>query len=147
MTDACGHIHVVRGPAHCASVIVQGSKGGNASLEQDGIVPLGNGGWLRPPPFFIALTTPKKYPAVTIATGMNCCAAVRALEGKRILAGQAPALPMPKCTMPAECRCRFKKHVDRRDDEQGRRFLYGQESSAWYAGGQRRKSRGRRDKD
>ena len=93
------------------------------------------------------MATPKKYPAVTIVTGMNCCAAVRALEGMRILAGQAPALPMPNCTMPAECRCRFKKYVDRRDDEQGRRFLYGQESSAWYAGGQRRKSRGRRDKD
>ena len=66
----------------------------------------------------------------------------------RILATHAPPLPMPNCTMPAECRCRFKKYVDRRDDEQGRRFNYGQERGAWYAGGQRRKSpRGRRDKD
>ena len=55
MTDACGHIHVVRAPAHCASVIVQGSKGGNASLEQDGIVPLGNGGVATAAPFFYCL--------------------------------------------------------------------------------------------
>jgi hypothetical protein len=37
--------------------------------------------------------------------------------------------------------------VDRRDDEEGRRFTYGQEQAAWYAGSQRRTSRGRRDKD
>jgi hypothetical protein len=107
----------------------------------------GMGGWLQPPPFFSAMAMPRKYPAVTIATGNDRCAAVRALVGMRILAGQAPALPMTHCTMPDECRCRFKKYVDRRDDEQGRRFNYSHESSAWYAGGQRRKSRGRRDKD
>jgi hypothetical protein len=65
----------------------------------------------------------------------------------RILATHAPTLPMPNCTMPDACRCRFKKYVDRRDDEQGRRFRYGQASGAWYAGSQRRKTRGRREKD
>jgi len=103
------------------------------------------GGYGRP--FFISMATPKKYPAVTVATGLNCCGAATALEGMRILATHAPILPMPNCTMPAKCRCRFKKYVDRRDDEQGRRFEYGQERGAWYAGGQRRKSRGRRGKD
>lgn len=98
-------------------------------------------------PFFMAMPTPKNYPAVTIVTGAECCGAVSALTGPRILATHAPALPLPNCTMSADCGCRFKKHVDRRDDEQGRRFQYGQERGAWYAGGQRRESRGRRDKD
>lgn len=89
----------------------------------------------------------KKYPAVTIVTPEKCCGAVAALEGVRILAEHAPSLPMSNCTMPKSCHCRFKKYVDRREDEQGRRFKYGGERSAWYAGGQRRKSRGRREID
>lgn len=96
-------------------------------------------------PFFVS--TNKKYPAVTIAPGARRCPAVEALVDVRILATHAPSLPMPNCTMPGECRCRFKKYVDRRDDNEGRRFSYGQERGSWYAGGQRRKSRGRRLKD
>jgi hypothetical protein len=98
-------------------------------------------------PFFLAMAAPKRYPAVTVMTGATRCATIGALEGKRILAAEAPALPISRCTMPAECRCRFKKYVDRREDEQGRRFAFDQERAAWYAGGQRRKSPGRRDKD
>ena len=101
------------------------------------------GGYGRP--FFMPGS--KTYPAVIISTVANRCAAVDTLEGKRVLAIDAPALPVPGCTMPARCRCRFKKHSDRREDEQGRRFSYGQERSAWYAGSQRRISSGRRDKD
>jgi len=89
----------------------------------------------------------KKYPAVTIATPIRCCEAVSALAGLRILATDAPTLPMTGCTMPQKCRCKFQKYVDRRDDDQGRRFEFGQERSAWYAGGQRRKSKGRRTAD
>jgi hypothetical protein len=89
----------------------------------------------------------RKFAAVTIAAPARCCEAVSALEGVRILATHAPTLPMPNCTMPAQCRCRFQKYVDRRDDDQGRRFQFGQERAAWYAGGQRRKSRGRRSAD
>ena len=88
-----------------------------------------------------------KYPAVTIQPGLRHCPAVEALEGKRILATHAPGLPMPNCSVASECRCRFKKYVDRREDEDGRRFKFGGERSAWYAGAQRRKSRGRRAKD
>jgi len=103
------------------------------------------GGYGRP--FFYTLTQSKKYPAVTLATASNRCGAVGALEGVRILASRAPQLPMPDCTMPNECRCRFKKYTDRRDDEQGRRFHFKHERAAWYAGAQRRKSRGRRPAD
>jgi hypothetical protein len=86
----------------------------------------------------------RKYPAVTLQMSSRRCAAVEALEGMRILATHAPALPMKNCSRAAECRCRFKKYVDRRDDEEGRRAKFGPELAAWYAGGQRRKSRGRR---
>jgi hypothetical protein len=104
------------------------------------------GGYGRP--FFLTMPqAPKKFPAVTIARGTKSCPAVDALEGVRILATHAPPLPMTDCSMPAQCRCRFKKYVDRREDEQGRRSNFGQERAAWYAGGQRRKSQGRRDKD
>lgn len=103
------------------------------------------GGYGRP--FFSHMAQSKKHPAVTIATGVNRCAAVTAIVGVRILATQAPALPMPKCTMPDKCRCRYKKYDDRREDEQGRRAGFGQERAAWYAGSQRRKSRGRRTSD
>src|SRR5262245_4397030 len=103
------------------------------------------GGFGRP--FFNAMTQGRKFPAVTIAMPARCCEAVSALVGKRILASQAPKLPMPNCSMPDKCRCRFQKYSDRRDDEQGRRFGFGQERGAWYAGSQRRKSKGRRSAD
>jgi hypothetical protein len=102
------------------------------------------GGFGRP---FFSMAANKTYAAVTIVTGSKHCAAVKRLEGTRILAAQAPTLPVPDCTMPGQCRCRFKKYVDRREDAEGRRFKFGQELGAWYAGGQRRKSRGRREKD
>ena len=84
---------------------------------------------------------------MTIVSAANCCGAAKALEGVRVLAEHAPPLPVPNCTIPKECRCRFKKYLDRREDDQGRRFKYGGERSAWYSGSQRRKSRGRRDQD
>jgi hypothetical protein len=98
-------------------------------------------------PLFTAAVAASKFPAVTIAMGTRHCPAVESLEDLRILATQAPTLPMPNCSMAAECRCRFKKYVDRREDEDGRRSKFGAERSAWYAGGQRRKSRGRRPQD
>jgi hypothetical protein len=100
------------------------------------------GGYGRP--FFNAMAQSRKFPAVMIAMPVKCCKAVSALEGMKILATHAPKLAMTDCTMPDQCRCKFKKYTDRREDEQGRRFRYAQESGAWYAGSQRRKSRGRR---
>ncbi len=103
------------------------------------------GGYGRP--FFRAVAQAKNHAAVTIATAARCCVAVSALEDVRILAAHAPTLPMPDCTMPDQCRCKFKKYIDRRDDDQGRRSRFGEERGAWYAGGQRRTSCGRRMAD
>ena len=103
------------------------------------------GGYGRP--FFNVMADSRKFPAVTIAMPVKCCDAVAALDGKKFLASQAPKLPIPNCSMPEKCRCKFQKYSDRRDDELGRRFRYGQERGAWYPGAQRRQSRGRRDAD
>ena len=89
----------------------------------------------------------KTYPAISLVAARNCCVAVKTLEGSRILAVKAPSLPLPDCSIPSQCRCRFQKYTDRRDDEETRRFLYASERSAWYSGEQRRKLRGRRTDD
>jgi len=44
-----------------------------------------------------------------------CCKAVGALAGRRLLAGEAPQLPMPDCDQ-ATCECRFQQYSDRRTD-------------------------------
>ncbi|MGI9342121.1 MAG: hypothetical protein ACR2QV_04685 [Gammaproteobacteria bacterium] len=43
----------------------------------------------------------------------DACAAVRALESRRFLCADAPALPLPECTANT-CDCRFERHADRR---------------------------------
>ena len=89
---------------------------------------------------------PAKYPAVSLLTSRSCCAAVKALAGSKILATAAPNLPLPDCSMPGQCRCKFQKYSDRRDED-NRRFQFASERSAWYSGSQRRKSSGRRTDD
>ena len=91
--------------------------------------------------------TPKKYPAIAIVSPLARCAEVGKLTDTRILAAAAPKLPLPGCSMSENCRCRFQKFSDRRSDEQNRRFGYGGQRSAWYAGAQRRESPGRRTAD
>ena len=44
-----------------------------------------------------------------------CCTAAKALSGRRLLADEAPQLPMPDCDQ-ASCQCRFQQYSDRRTD-------------------------------
>ncbi len=44
-----------------------------------------------------------------------CCKAVEALAGRRLLADEAPQLPLPDCDL-ATCECRFQQYSDRRTD-------------------------------
>ncbi len=44
-----------------------------------------------------------------------CCKAVEALAGRRLLADEAPQLPMPDCDR-ASCECHFQQYTDRRTD-------------------------------
>lgn len=45
----------------------------------------------------------------------KCCTSVKALAGRRLLAHEAPQLPMPGCDQPT-CECRFEQYSDRRTD-------------------------------
>lgn len=84
-----------------------------------------------------------RYQAVSIAHGSKCCAAVKALAGQRLLAGSAPSLPLPTCSLAHQCKCCFRKYDDRRDDN---RRLPG-EMTKWYSGAEKRRTRGRRQVD
>jgi hypothetical protein len=86
---------------------------------------------------------PNRYQAVSIAYPGKCCAAVKALAGQRFLAGSAPSLPLPTCSLANQCKCAFQKYDDRRDDN---RRSPG-EMSKWYGGAEKRRSRGRRQVD
>jgi hypothetical protein len=89
----------------------------------------------------------KSFTAVSIVTPTSCCPAVGEMSGRKLLAKEAPRLPLSACTMPGECRCRFQKHSDRRSGDDDRRLFSSSQRSVWYAGQQRRNSSGRRSDD
>jgi hypothetical protein len=55
--------------------------------------------------------------AVSISAGLSgTCPKVAKLLGKRILAIEAPSLPLVDCPLKNQCGCRFRHHADRRED-------------------------------
>ncbi len=75
--------------------------------------------WKRRPP-----QTPAPKPtqarrpnwsAASIIAPETACPAAKALKGKRFLSREAPGLPLPDCTQPGTCSCRYRKHDDRRE--------------------------------
>jgi hypothetical protein len=66
-----------------------------------------------PPPNAESTSATSRYHAVSIKITGSACRAARELTGQRFLSTEAPALPLPDCTM-AECHCRFVHHKDRR---------------------------------
>jgi hypothetical protein len=56
-----------------------------------------------------------QWRAVEIVAPRSACPAAQSLKAKRFLSADAPALPVPECIRPGECRCIYKKHTDRRD--------------------------------
>jgi hypothetical protein len=90
----------------------------------------------------------KKYAAVMVAASPLACEAAKTQDGRRILAADAPRLPLSDCTQPQDCRCRFSKFADRRDGDEGERRHYGVSMrSALRVGKERRRSVGRRRDD
>ena len=69
------------------------------------------------------------YHAVTVTASLVCCAAARATLEHPILSRSKPRLPLPDCSMPKECECRFRKRNDRRGGE--RRFFGMGGQSQW----------------
>jgi hypothetical protein len=88
-----------------------------------------------------------KFHAVSIVSGEQCCAQVKALQGVRLLSAQAPRLPIVGCTMAQNCQCRYQHHEDRRGPSR-RSGLRSSVASQWVlTGGDRRRAGGRRDSD
>ncbi len=54
-----------------------------------------------------------EYHAVSIRPGRRECDAVKALDGQRILANEAPRLPLPGCDI-VDCECSYVHYKDRR---------------------------------
>ncbi len=84
----------------------------------------------------------KDIRGVCVLPGIQCCSPAGDVGGKFYLFRDAPRLPLPSCTMPANCVCRFKKTADRRETD--RRQVGLSETGRWYSGAERRKSGGRR---
>lgn len=85
------------------------------------------------------------FHAVSVVPGEVSCAAAKEIAPTRFLSREAPLLPLPACTMPDRCRCRFRKYNDRRQED---RRLFGSEpDTRWYAGEERRRHPGRRSTD
>jgi hypothetical protein len=90
-------------------------------------------------------TTPKmRYHCVTVTPCSNACADAIAIKNVRLLSAEAPRLPLAGCTKPAECRCKFQHHEDRRDGP--RRSDVSRIGQDWTTH-DRRRSRGRRATD
>jgi hypothetical protein len=86
--------------------------------------------------------TGSAFRAVTLAPSLICCAAATRTTGKRVLLREAPRLPLPACTMPKECSCKFRKNPDRRDCD--RRLFGGAGANRWFSGAENRKHGERR---
>ena len=94
----------------------------------------------------MATRTPRlRYHCVTVNAGTAACPVALDLKDVRILSADAPRLPMAECTMPADCRCTYRHHDDRRSGP--RRALDRNERSEPWRGGERRRSVGRRATD
>lgn len=89
-------------------------------------------------------TLNKRYGAVSILPGNDCCDPVEALGNIRYLLPDAPLLPLSNCDR-SRCNCRYRHHYDRRRGLNNRRRTaspVGQEIDQ-----DRRFSRGRRATD
>src|SRR5688572_11729299 len=105
-------------------------------------------GWVmlrRSKPKEVPAKTPavNRFAAVEIRPRSSACEAARALEGKRFLPNQAPALPLAGCTA-AKCSCAFAKLTDRRTDD--RRLEHGGLSATMFQSNDRREKKDRRRK-
>jgi hypothetical protein len=85
------------------------------------------------------------FRGVIISSSATCCAAARDSAGTRWLMRNAPRLPLPECSIPEGCQCKFKKVSDRRGSD--RRLLGGTAMNRWYGGTEHRQHRGRRSLD
>ena len=84
------------------------------------------------------------YHAVSISHDAICCKEVSTYDGLRLLAAEAPMLPLPRCDAP-KCRCHYVHCEDRRCGEDRRESTAG--PHPYFGARNRRLSQGRRDSD
>lgn len=90
-------------------------------------------------------TPPRPFQAVAIFPGASACEQARELADVRLFAKDAPTLPLPECTAPQQCECRFLKYKDRRAGE--RRSFDFRVAGRDYRGEERRRLQSRRRDD
>lgn len=89
---------------------------------------------------------PRPFQAVAVFRGGSACEMAQRFSEHRFLAKDAPSLPLPGCTMPHKCTCRFLKFNDRRESMQRRLMDFGL-GAQLFGGKERRAVRGRRKND
>jgi hypothetical protein len=89
---------------------------------------------------------PNAFQSVSVSPCAEACQAALLLRDKPFLVQKAPRLPLPECSRPTKCTCRFSKHIDRRSKED-KRSPYADSRSITYAGSEKRGSPGRRTTD
>jgi len=75
----------------------------------------------------------------------SACDAAQKISGQRFLSAAAPRLPLPNCSAKT-CRCKFKRHEDRRARPR-RASETGTFEPLFHGKNQREQSRGRRGED
>jgi hypothetical protein len=81
------------------------------------------------------------FRAVDIVPSSMCCAAATRATRRPYLLCEAPRLPLPACTMPLNCSCKFRKNADRRNSD---RRVFAAQTNRLFAGFESRKRGGRR---
>ncbi len=71
----------------------------------------------------VATEAKKTHHAVVIVPGARPCSAVLDYQGQRILAKDAPHLPLHRCTHRHMCRCIYVHHSDRREEDRRQDFV------------------------
>lgn len=98
----------------------------------------------------IAAKLRNPYRAVSIISGENPCAAVKAIGRQRFLVenGDTPQLPLAACDA-KKCACKYGHHESRRDARGDRRSISGLKTQLHAQSGEaeRREKRGRRKSD
>jgi hypothetical protein len=75
---------------------------------------------------------------------LECCTAVREQSQTRYLCNEAPMLPLPDCSNPGQCRCKYRHWQDRRQED--RRALKSGIANQYFNGADRRADAERRSR-
>jgi hypothetical protein len=94
-----------------------------------------------------ATKTRSPWHAVSVISTSGSCEAARALKGKRFLSAEAPRLPLAECPLADTCRCKYRKHTDRREGPRREVEQTGLRRALNSADQERRRRRGRRSTD